>query len=363
MTRTSRRLASAALAVLLLSACGDELANPASAAVVGEDSITADQLQERVERGLADPQAAQQLAGDRTGYQQEVLGQLVNRELLEVATDREGISVTDGDVEAELQQIAEENGGIEALEEQAAQSGLPREDLRNVVRDVVLEQQLGDALTEDVDIPEADLQAAYDQNLRNFDQVDSRHILLEDEASARRVLDLVVADPDSFPTLAADLSIDPGSKDAGGELPLSGRGAFVAPFEEALFSTPPGEFTVVQTGFGWHVIQVQERVTTTLEQARRDLRRQLLGEQRLNAVRERLREVAAEVGVTINPRFGEWDAEQGAIVPSEPADGALTPAPQPGAGNGAEDGGADGPADQQAPQPGAPAPAPSAASE
>ena len=359
MTRTSRRLASAALAVLLLSACGDELANPASAAVVGEDSITADQLQERVERGLADPQAAQQLGGDRTGYQQEVLGQLVNRELLEVATDREGISVTDGDVEAELQRIAEENGGVEALEEKAAQSGLPREELRNVVRDVVLEQQLGDALTEDVDIPEADLQASYDQNIRNFDQVDARHILLEDEASARRVLDLVKADPDSFPTLAADLSIDPGSKDAGGELPPSGRGAFVAPFEEALFNTPPGEFTIAQTGFGWHVIQVQDRVTTTLEQARQDLRRQLLGEQRLNAVRERLRDVAAEIGVTVNPRFGEWDAEQGAIVPSDPADGALTPAPQPGA----EDGGGDGPADQQAPQPGAPAPAPSAASE
>jgi len=359
VTRTSRRLASAALAVLLLSACGDQLANPTSAAVVGEDSITADQLQERVERGLADPQAAQQLGGDRTGYQQEVLGQLVNRELLEVATDREGISVTDGDVEAELQRIAEENGGVEALEEKAAQSGLPREELRNVVRDVVLEQQLGDALTEDVDIPEADLQASYDQNIRNFDQVDARHILLEDEASARRVLDLVKADPDSFPTLAADLSIDPGSKDAGGELPPSGRGAFVAPFEEALFNTPPGEFTIAQTGFGWHVIQVQDRVTTTLEQARQDLRRQLLGEQRLNAVRERLRDVAAEIGVTVNPRFGEWDAEQGAIVPSDPADGALTPAPQPGA----EDGGGDGPADQQAPQPGAPAPAPSAASE
>lgn len=359
MTRTSRRLASAALAVLLLSACGDGQANPGSAAVVGEDSITADQLSERVDQGLADPQAAQQLGGDRTGYQQEILGQLINRELLEVATEREGVSISEGDVEAELQQIAEENGGVEALEELAAQSGLPREDLRNVVRDVVLEQRLGDALTEDVDIPEADLQAAYDQNIRNFDQVDSRHILLPDEASARRVLDQVTADPESFANLAADLSIDPGSKESGGELPLSGRGAFAAPFEEALFSTAPGEFTIAQTGFGWHVIQVQDRVTTTLAQARQGLRRQLLGEQRLNAVRERLQEVAAEVGVTVNPRFGQWDAEQGAVVPSSPADGALTPAPQPGA----EDGGAAGPGNEQVPQPGAPAPAPSAASE
>jgi foldase protein PrsA len=354
VTRTSRRLALAASAVLLLSACGDGQASPGSAAVVGEDAISADRLAERVDQGLADPQAAQQLGGDRTGYQQDILGQLINRELLEIATEREGISVTDGDVEAELQRIAEENGGMESLEEQAAQSGLPPEDLRNVVRDVVLEQRLGDALTEEVDVPEAELQAAYEQSIGSYDQVDSRHILLPDEASARRVLDQVKADPGNFANLAADLSTDPGSKDSGGELPLAGRGTFVAPFEEALFSTPPGETTVVQTDFGWHVLEVQERVTTSLAEAREELRRQLLGEQRLEAVRTRLQEVAAEVGVTVNPRFGEWDAENGAVVPSEPADGALTPAPEPGAGGGADVE----PGDEQGP-----VPAPSTPSE
>ncbi|CAA9341146.1 MAG: hypothetical protein AVDCRST_MAG07-2381, partial [uncultured Frankineae bacterium] len=263
--RSPRRLAVVAgLAVFALSACGDAAVRSASAAVVGGTSISTDELTGLVERGLSDPQAAQQLGADRDTYQRQVLARLINSEVLDEAARRAGVEVAAGEVDTQIAQFAEQAGGREALEQQAAQSGISPVDLPDFVRDIVTEQELGDALTKDVDVPAEALQAAYDQNIAEYDQVRSRHILVEQEAQAREILASVRADESTFAPLAAEFSIDTSNKDAGGDLGLVGRGAFVPEFEELLFNAEPGTYDVVQTQFGWHVVHVIERITTPL---------------------------------------------------------------------------------------------------
>ena len=92
--------------------------------------ITTDRLQEVVERGLADPQAAA-AARRRTArrFQRQTLSRLINRQVLAAAAEREGVTVADGDVDAQLEDFAEQAGGREALEAQAAQNGIAPEDL------------------------------------------------------------------------------------------------------------------------------------------------------------------------------------------------------------------------------------------
>ena len=326
MTRTPRRLALAAgLAVLLLSGCGEGELRPGAAAIVGEERITADDLQQVVERGLSDPQAEEQLGQDLPAFQRQTLSRLINRQVLAEAAQREGVTVTDGDVDAQLQRFAEQAGGREALEAQAAQSGISPEDLPRFLRDVVLDQKLGDALTEDVEVPQETLEQLYEQNIAQFDRVESRHILVEDEAQARSILAQVREDPAQFADLAAEFSIDTSNKDQGGNLGLAGRGQFVPEFEELLFSAEPGTYDVVQTQFGWHVVNVIDRQTTSLADARPDLRRVALQGERQQAVAERLREVAADLGVNVNPRFGEWSSETGAVEALEDPNGVTTP--------------------------------------
>ena len=118
---------------------------PGAAALVGDARITVDTLQQVVERGLEDPQAEQQLGQDRSAFQRQVLSRLVNREVLRAAAAREDVTVSDGDVDDQLQDFAAQAGGEEALEAQAAQNGISPEDLQPFLRDVVLEQALGDA--------------------------------------------------------------------------------------------------------------------------------------------------------------------------------------------------------------------------
>ena len=331
MIRSSRLVASTGLAVLLLSGCGPGSVRPGAAALVGEQRITVDTLQQVVERGLEDPQAQQSLGQDRSEFQRQVLSRLVNREVLRAAADREGVTVSDGDVDAQLQDFAAQAGGEEALEAQAAQNGISPEDLQPFLRDVVLEQALGDRLTEDEDVPQEQLEGLYQQNIAQYDRVRSRHILVEDEAQARSILAQVREDPSQFAALAAEFSTDTSNKDQGGDLGAQGKGQFVPEFEALLFSAEPGTYDVVQTQFGWHVVNVQERETTSLAEATPELRRAALQEQRAQATGELLRDVAGDLGVTVNPRFGRWDAETGSIEAVEDPNGVTTSAPEDGA--------------------------------
>lgn len=331
MIRSPRLVASTGLAVLLLSGCGSGSVRPGAAALVGEERIPVDTLQEATERGLADPQAEQSLGQDRAAFQRQVLSRLVNREVLQAAAEREGVTVDDGDVDAQLEDFAEQAGGEDALEAQAAQNGISPRDLEPFLRDVVLEQALGDALTEDEDVPQEQLQGLYQQNIAQFDRVRSRHILVEDEAQARSILAQVRQDASKFAELAAEFSTDTSNKDQGGDLGLQGRGQFVPEFEALLFSAEPGTYDVVQTEFGWHVVHVEERETTSIQEAGPQLRRAALQEQRAQATGTLLRDVASDLGVKVNPRFGRWDPETGSVEAVEESNGVTTTAPEDGA--------------------------------
>jgi foldase protein PrsA len=331
VTRTRRRLALAAgVSLLLLTGCGDGAVRPGAAAVVGSERITTETLEALVARGLEDPQAAQQLGADKPAYQRLALSRLINTAVLEEAAEDQGVTVTDGDVDEQLETFAQQAGGREPLEQQAAQSGIAPDDLRPFVRGIVLDQALGDALTADLPVAAADLQALYQEGIAQYDRVRTRHILVAEEALARTILANVTRDRSRFEALAAQFSTDTSNKDRGGDLGLAGRGQFVPAFENAIFGAKPGAIVLVQTQFGWHVVEVLDRQTTTLAEATPELRRTALQEERQARVQELMKATSAELGVKVNPRFGRWNSASGQVEPEEGANGVLTPAPDAG---------------------------------
>ena len=138
------------------------------------------------------------------------------------------------------------------------------------MRDVVLEQALGDALTEDEDVPQEQLEGLYQQNIAQYDRVRvAPHPRRGRGAGPRRCWPQVREDPPASRSSPREFSTDTSNKDQGGDLGLQGRGQFVPEFEALLFSAEPGTYDVVQTQFGWHVVNVQERETTSLRRGRR----------------------------------------------------------------------------------------------
>lgn len=105
--------------------------------------------------------------------------------------------------------------------------------------------------------------------------------------------------------LAEELSEDPGSKFSGGELGTVGKGRFVPEFEEVALRIPVGAISdPVKTQFGYHVIQVKQRITPEETVFGERLRASGFSEQDIRdqvrwlALREEFRERAREAAVT-----------------------------------------------------------------
>jgi peptidyl-prolyl cis-trans isomerase D len=114
------------------------------------------------------------------------------------------------------------------------------------------------------------------------DQVSARHILIqvpegasaEEKAKAKTKAQDVLKQAQSggdFNKLAAKYSDDPSNKMNGGDLGSFGRGQMIKPFEEAVFAMKPGEITMVETSFGFHVVKLDAKTpahTDTLAEAK-----------------------------------------------------------------------------------------------
>ncbi len=180
-----------------------------------------------------------------------------------------------------------------------------RKEGRNI-RYVTFERE---ARTGESEISEEEIAAAYESSQARFthpEQRRARHILfrVEQQASdeekqrvrqrAEDALRRVQAGED-FAALARELSEDTFSGQRGGDLDWFGRGQMVGPFEEAAFSTAPGELApLTETEFGFHVIQVtdaREAGTMPLE----DVRPQLLSELQLSRAEELMLAEAARI--------------------------------------------------------------------
>lgn len=81
-----------------------------------------------------------------------------------------------------------------------------------------------------------------------------------------------IADGASFQAVARASSDDATTRAGGGELPPFTRGAMVAEFERAAFDTPVGGLSApFKTQYGWHLVQVVERVPFAFERVRSTL--------------------------------------------------------------------------------------------
>ncbi|MFC4639310.1 peptidylprolyl isomerase [Deinococcus hohokamensis] len=105
----------------------------------------------------------------------------------------------------------------------------------------------------------------------------ARHILVKSQAEAQTIVKDLQAGGD-FAKIAASKSQDPGSAAQGGDLGCFGEGEMVATFDKATFTGPLNTPQIVQSEFGWHVLQVTKRTeagTIPLAEAAPLIREQL----------------------------------------------------------------------------------------
>ncbi len=197
------------------------------------------------------------------------------------------------------------------------------------LQNALLLREVGPQITEDA------IRARYERDIAGKlgeEEVRARHILVADEAEAKRILEQIQKGA-NFEELAKEHSTDPTARAGGGDLGFFKKGDMLPEFAAAVFALKPGEVSPapVKTRFGWHIIKLEDRRTAPpppYEQVRDEIRQAMIQE----GVKRVLDE--ARQGVKIE-RFNPDGSPQAAAATPPAGIGAPpvgTAAPPAGAG-------------------------------
>lgn len=177
----------------------------------------------------------------------QVLNSLIELALVEQAAARMGITVSDEQVSARMQETIAAGGGEEKFQTWLQENGITEEEFRNQLRSEM--------------ITEAVIQQITNAVSDKTEQVRARHILVGSEQKAHEVLQRLEAGED-FAAVAQQVSEDEVTRAEGGDLGFFPKGMLSVPpeVEEAAFALQPGQISgVVRSPYGYHIIQVVER--------------------------------------------------------------------------------------------------------
>ena len=245
-------------------------AQPAVIANVNGTEISTDSFNRELARwnaGRAALGMGEAVATDK----QHILDEMINDELTRQLAAKQGISVPDADVNAQIDQSVQKYGQ-DYFNSWLAGNFYTLDEFRAFVHTELLIDKMKQPIVDAVPT--------------NAPQVHARHILVNSQPDAEAVLAKLQAGED-FAALAAQYSVDVTTKNNGGDLGWFPRGGLLVPqVEDAAFSLQPGQISgVIQSDWGYHIVQ-------TIEVGTRDIdpqTRQRLVQQAIDSWRTGLR--------------------------------------------------------------------------
>ncbi len=172
--------------------------------------------------------------------------------------------------------------------------GVTLSELKEIYKDLTLAQKYRESITSKVVVSDDDVKKYYDDNKVNFDKVTVTHILISTvdsstkapvsagkKAEAKKRADELLAKVragEDIKALAEKNSEDPGVTQNKGEYTF-GKGEMVPSFEEWAFKDhKPGDADIVESDYGYHVIQFHKRAITPFDDLKDNLKTSLLSQ-------------------------------------------------------------------------------------
>lgn len=245
-------------------------------AVVGKNII----LQSDVEGQYIQYRMQGDIQGNANDMRCAILEDLLFQKLMLNQAEMDSLTVTDSEVEMEMNRRISElvgrAGSQEKLESIFNKSMSEiKEELRRLVKDRMLQDQVRNGILSGVAVTPAEVRNFYRSQPQDSipmigEEYEIAQIVKRPPVSIDQKLQVkdqlyqirkrILDGESSFSTMAILYSEDPGSAKKGGELGFTGRGEFAPEFETAAFNLRDGEISeVIETQFGFHIIQLIER--------------------------------------------------------------------------------------------------------
>lgn len=213
---------------------------------------------------------------------EQALTNLINQELVNQEAAKKNITVTDADIDAEIESYKTQFGSEDALNQALVQYGMSLDDLR---KQVVMELKMTKLLEPQIKVTDDQIKETFETYKESFntpEQVRASVILVATEQEAKDIVKQLNEGAD-FAELAKSKSLDTATKEQGGDTNFFARGEKEEAVETAAFKLAKGEVSEpVKTTEGYQVIKVtdkKEAKTATLEEKKEEIRKGLVSQQ------------------------------------------------------------------------------------
>ena len=197
---------------------------------------------------------------DPSTVRSQVIDYYVEKELKNQAADENGISVSDSDIQTELDKMKSNYEDDNAWQEALSTAGMTEDQYRDSIRDGLIDEKLMDVVAPGSDqVDNEQLLEMLNNYSTMFDGAKrSSHILFAsgDEATAQSVLDQINAGEISFEDAAKQYSTDTASAQNNGDVGWDATNTFVEAYTSALDELSVGQVSsLVTSDYGIHIIK------------------------------------------------------------------------------------------------------------
>ena len=269
-------------------------------AVVGSDTITKNELDTLLAKTKRTYKAQKRPfpTPGTSQYQQlrnAAVQFLVQKSEYEQGANDLGIKITKRQIDDRLKEALQQAGlNQQRYRQLLKRQGITDADVRDNVRNELLQRAVTDKVTKDVKVKSDDVAEYYSQHKKDFTQPESRevrHILFKPNQKqlAEKVYKQLVAGGD-FVAAVKKYTQDPGSKATGGKY-TDTKGLFDPTFERVAFSLKTNVISKpTRTQFGWHIIEalgpIKPPKVETLDKVKDRIKQTLLPQKRDAALNE-----------------------------------------------------------------------------
>ena len=220
------------------------------------------------------------LSGSAQAIRCQILEDLLLQKLMLNQAEMDSITVTDDQAEAEMNDrmryFIARMGSQEKLEEYFNKTiSEIKDEVRRSMKDDLLQRRVQTSIMEGIVVTPKEVKTFFrsipadsipmvDEEYEIAQIVKRPPVSLDEKLQVKdrlyQIRKRILDGESSFSTMAVLYSEDPGSARMGGELGLTGKGVWATEFENVAFNLHDGEISdVVETEFGFHIIQLIER--------------------------------------------------------------------------------------------------------
>lgn len=189
---------------------------------------------------------------------EDTLEDLIMMRLIMQEGERLGLSVTEADIDEEIDSIVDLHfgGQKEQLLMAMEYYGMDMDGFRKNLKVGMMEEKIARSR---LDFTDEEVREFFDENREHFnllDEIELRHIMLDTEEEALAIIALLEAGED-FAELASEHSVDIMTGEQGGDLGVIRRGEMFYGFEDDAFDLEPGQISApLSSYYGYHVVEL-----------------------------------------------------------------------------------------------------------